>query len=167
MVRLPILGHSIRPFYLAAFAAVTMISVGAYAGSVAVTSQSNAGYQGSYITDQAYFSEGTVQYNVVQASQTATTQAMAWSNGATGYVNAQTPGDWEVSFVLTVNAGAATSHTYTITVTTTGSTGIATTLYTFTFTTASSITTGQTMTIVYDTGATTWTAPSALQITVT
>lgn len=82
-------------------------------------------------------------------------------------MNALVAGDWEFAFTLTIQAGGLTSHTYTITVTSTAVNGVASQLYTFQFTSPAVITALQTMTIIWDTGAVTWTAPSALQITVT
>jgi hypothetical protein len=81
-------------------------------------------------------------------------------------VNAQVPGDWEVLWTITLNTGATVSHTYTITVTSTSASGTTSSLYTFTFTTLASISAGQTMSIIWDVGAQTWTAPAAVQITV-
>jgi len=85
---------------------------------------------------------------------------------STAYVNAQVPGDWEILWTITLNAGATVSHTYTIAVTSTSATGTTSALYSFTFTTLATITPGQTMTIIWDVGAQTWTAPAAVQITV-
>jgi hypothetical protein len=83
-----------------------------------------------------------------------------------GYVNALVAGHWDISFLLTVNTGATASHTYTITVSSTAASGVVSTLYTLTFTTAATINNGESMTIVWDTGATSWVAPYALTITI-
>lgn len=143
-----------------------MGSVGAYAASVTINASTNAGYQGEYLVDNGYFSASAVSYNVVEAAQSATSSPMTWANGATAYVNALVPGDWMIAWTITLNAGATASHTYTITVTSTAASGATSTLYTFQFTTLASITAGQTMTILWDTGAQTWTAPAAIQVTV-
>ncbi len=151
--------------YLFVFLTVITVSVGAFAASVTISSSNYAGVQGVYVQDNGYYTVTNVNYAVVEAAQTATTAPLAWSSGAFGYVDALVAGDWAISFVLTIEGGL-TSHTYTITVMSTSATGSSSTLYTFTFTSPSSITTGQTMTIVWDTSATTWTAPAALEVTI-
>ena len=166
MIRLPLIRRNIRLAYLVVLSCVLVGSVGAYAASVTINATSDAGYQGEYVVDNGYFTASAMTYNVVQSAQAASTAPLAWSDGATAYVNTLVPGNWEAAWTLTVNAGAATSHTYTITVTSTSATGTASTLYSFQFTTAGTVTPGETMTILWDTGATTWTAPSAVQITV-
>jgi hypothetical protein len=150
--------------YLGVFLAVISISVGAFATSVTIASANDAGYQGVYVQDNGYYGVTNVNYNVVEAAQTVTTQPLTWVNGAIGYVDAQVASDWSLSFTLTINAGGLTSHTYTITVMSTASTGLTSTLYTFQFTSPATITASQTMTIIWDTGAVTWTAPVALSV---
>jgi len=165
-VTLPIVRRKIRLLYLVAFLGMATISMAAFAASVNILTTNNAGYQGVYILDNGYYSASAVSYQVVEATQTATTPPMAWASGGIAYVNALNPGDWELMFTLTINAGGLTSHTYTITVTSTPATGVSTQLYTFQFTSPATITAGQTMTIIWDTGAVTWTAPAALSISV-
>jgi hypothetical protein len=165
-IRLPMVKRRIRLVYLLAFLGMVLISVGAFAASVTITTTTNAGYQGVYILDNGFFTASGATYSVVEAAQTATTPPLAWANGGVGYVNALVAGDWELSFTLTVLTGATASHTYTITLATTAASGVTTTSYTFTFTTAATIVNGNAMTIIWDTGATTWTAPSALTISV-
>ncbi|MGA2665923.1 MAG: hypothetical protein ABSF83_13370 [Nitrososphaerales archaeon] len=166
MIQLPLIRRNIRLAYLVVLSCILVGSVGAYAASVTINATTNAGYQGEYVVDNGYFSASAMAYNVVQSAQAATTAPLAWSNGATAYVNTLAAGDWEAAWTLTLNAGATASHTYTITVTSTAADGTTSVLYTFQFTTAGTITPGQTMTILWDTGATTWTAPAAVQITV-
>jgi len=118
------------------------------------------------VVDNGYFTASAISYNVVEAAQSASAGGLAWSNGATAYVNALVPGDWELAWTITIQTGAAANHVYTITVTSTAASGIPSTLYSFQFTSPSPVVNGQTMTVLWDTGATTWTAPSAVQITV-
>ena len=165
-VKFPGFHRQIRLFYLVVFIGVICVSVSAFAASVTINTSTNAGYQGNYVVDNGYFSAGTISYNVIEAANTATTQPMTWANGATAYVNTSAAGNWELAWTLTLNTGATASHTYTITVTSTGANGATSQLYTFQFTTLGTITNGQTMTILWDTGATTWTAPAAVQVTV-
>ncbi|MBO0887827.1 hypothetical protein J2P12_01860 [Candidatus Bathyarchaeota archaeon] len=166
VVKLPFINRRVRILYFSVFVAIIVASVGAFAASVTITSTNSAGYQGVYVNANGYYSVSNTAYNVVEAAQSATTQPLAWSNGATGYVNALVAGDWELSYTLTINAGGLTSHTYTITVYSTAAAGTTSTLYTFQFTSPASITAGQTMTIIWDTSATTWTAPAALTVTI-
>lgn len=165
-VKLPFVHRRVGLLYLGVFLAIISFSVAAFASSVTITNSNDAGYQGVYVEDNGYYSVTNTNYFVVEAAQSATSQPLAWSNGATGYVNALVAGDWDLAFTLTINAGGLTSHTYTITVTSTASSGSTSTLYTFQFTSPASITAGQTMTIFWDTGSTTWTAPAALTVTI-
>jgi archaellum component FlaF (FlaF/FlaG flagellin family) len=156
----------ISVFYLTIFIAIIIISVSAFAANPTITNTNNAGYQGVYLQDNGFYSITNTNYYVVQSAQAATTAPLAWANGASGYVNALVAADWDLAFTLTINAGGLTSHVYTITVFSTAANGAVTTLYTFTFTSPAVITPGQTMTIIWDTGATTWTAPAALTATI-
>lgn len=166
MVGLPLVHRKVRMLYLMVFLAIIAISVGAFAATATITNTNNAGYQGVYVQDNGYYGVTNTNFYVVQSAQALTSQPLAWSNGAIGYVNALVAGDWDITFTLTINAGGLTSHTYTITVYSTAATGAITSLYTFQFTSPASITAGQTMTIIWDTGATTWVAPYALTIVI-
>jgi hypothetical protein len=163
---MPGLHRRIRLFYLIVFLAVIGVSITAFAATVNIITSTNAGYQGNYVIDNGYFSASAISYNVIEAAQALTAQPMTWAPAGTAYVDNLVAGNWEVLWTITLNAGATISHTYTITVTSTAAAGTVTTLYTFQFTTLGTITAGQTMTIIWDTGATTWTAPAAVQITV-
>jgi hypothetical protein len=165
-IRIPGVNRSVRLVYMFVLSFILIGSIGAYAASVTINASTNAGYQGEYIVDNGYFTASAISYNVVQTAQTATSAPVTWATGTSAYVNAQTPGDWELLWTITLNSGAAISHTYTITLTSTGATGATSTLYTYTFTTLSTITAGQTMTIIWDTGSQTWTAPAAVQVSV-
>lgn len=165
-IKLPFTQRRISAIYLGVFLGIISFSVAAFATSVTVTNSNDAGYQGVYVQDNGYYSVTDTNYYVVEAAQSTTSQPLAWSNGAVGYVNALVAGDWAISFTLTINAGGLTSHTYTVTVTSTAAAGTTSTLYTFQFTSPSSITAGQTMTIIWDSGSTTWTAPAALTVTI-
>ncbi len=166
MIRIPFVRRSIRLLYVAVFSLILIGSIGAYAASVTINTSNNAGYQGEYVVDNGYFTASAITYNVVEGAQALTTQPMTWAPSGTAYVNALVPGDWEVLWTITLNAGATPSHTYIITVTSTSATGTTTQLYQFQFTTLATITPTQTMTILWDTGAVTWTAPAAVQVAV-
>ena len=167
MVKIPVINRSIRVVYLALFSLILVGSIGAFAASVTINTSNNAGYQGNYIVDNGYFTASAVNYNVVEAAQVASANPLSWTaTGQTAYVSALTPGDWEIAWTLTANAGVTLSHTYTITFTSTAANGVTSTLYTFQITTPSSSPTGWTMTVLFDTGSATWTAPSATQVTI-
>ena len=165
-LRLPIVKRRISVFYLGIFIAIIVMSITAFAANPTITNTNNAGYQGVYLQDNGFYSITNTNYYVVEAAQVATTQPLAWTNGANAYVNALVAADWDLAFTLTINTGGLTSHTYTITLFSTAANGAVSTLYTFQFTSPASITAGQTMTIIWDTGATTWTAPAALTATI-
>jgi hypothetical protein len=165
-LKLPFTQRRISVIYLFVFLVVISISVGAFASSVTITNSNYAAVQGVLVQANGYYSVTNANYNVVPAAQTATSQPLAWANSGVGYVDALVAGDWALSYTLTINTGGLTSHTYTITVTSTSSSGVTTTLYTFQFTSPSTITAGQSMTIAWDTGSTSWTGPAALEITI-
>ena|ERR1035438_371432 len=165
-IRIPGVNRSVRLVYMFVLSFILIGSIGAYAASVTINASTNAGYQGEYIVDNGYFTASAISYNVVQTAQSASSGGLAWSNAGTAYVTALVPGDWEVAWTLTILTGATASHLYTITATSTSATGTTTALYTFQFTSPASVVNGQTMTILFDTGLTTWTAPAAIQITV-
>jgi hypothetical protein len=165
-VRLPFINRRIRALYFAVLVAIIVGSVTAFAASVTITNTNSAAYQGVYVNANGFYQVSGTAYNVVESANAATTPPLAWVNGAVGYVDATVPGNWQLTFTLTIEAGGLTSHPYTITVSSTGATGAITQLYTFQFTSPATITAGQTMTIIWDTGATTWTAPAALTVTV-
>jgi hypothetical protein len=165
-VRLPLFNRRIRLLYFTVFVAIIVVSIAAFAASVTITNTNNAAYQGVYVNANGYYQVSGTAYNVVEAANAATTQPLAWTSGGVGYVVATVAGDWQLTFTLTIEAGGQLSHPYTITVSSTGATGTITQLYTFQFTSPASITAGQTMTIIWDTGANTWTAPAALTVTI-
>jgi len=166
MVGLPLVHRRVRALYLVVFVAIIAVSVSAFAATATIQNTNNAGYQGVYVQDNGYFDVTNTNFYVVQTAQTATTPPLAWAANGVGYVNALVAGHWDISFLLTVNTGATASHTYTITVSSTAASGVVSTLYTFTFTTAATINNGESMTIAWDTGATSWVAPYALTITI-
>jgi len=165
MVGLPLVHRRVRLLYLVVFLAIITASVGAFAASVTVTNTTAAGYQGVYVQDNGFYNVNNPNYYVISTAQTASAAGIAWASGGTAYVNGQTAGDWELSLTLQIEGGL-TNHVYTITVYSTSATGtVGAAIYTFTFTSPASITAGQTMTFLYDAGAT-WTAPAALTVTI-
>ena len=68
--------------YLITFLGVITISMAAFAVSVTITTPDNAGYHGAYTLDGGFYSAPNTAHNVVEASQGATTQPLAWANCA-------------------------------------------------------------------------------------
>jgi len=167
MVGLPLVHRKVRMLYLVAFLALIAISLSAFAASVTITNVNDAGYQGVYVQDNGYYTVSGTNFYVVQAAQAATASGAAFANGASVYVNALVAGDWELSFVLTIQGGL-TSHPYTITVSSTTATGTVTQLFQYIFNSPGTITAGNAETIMYDMGGAggPWTAPAALTITI-
>jgi len=143
---------------------ISLFAVGSFATSVGVTSQTFAGEAGVNYTVSGAFTAASNGFQVVQTTTSASSQPCTWSSG--GVCNtALTAGDWYYSVTLTISASATASHTYTTTVQWNTGSGYAT-LGTLTVTTASSITSGQTMTFEIDTGSTSFAAPAGITVTV-
>ena len=144
---------------------IALFAVYSFAAWVSVTTTTIASESGVFFNVVGSFSAASNGFLVVQSSAVASTLPVTWSNGGT-VQTALTAGNWYYSFTLTINANATVSHTYTVTVswnTGSGYAGLGTSL---TFTTLGTITQGQTMTFLFDTGLTGFNAPAALTITV-
>jgi hypothetical protein len=145
--------------------AISIFSVGSFAASVAVSTNTYQADNGIYYNVGSGFTAASNGFNVVQATGTASSLPCTWTNGGTCQT-ALTAADWEYSVTLTIAASAATSHTYTMTVTWNTGSGYSTLGSALTFTTPATITAGQTMTFYLDTGAATFSAPAGIVITV-
>ena len=148
---------------------LTLLLVGAvdvFAASVTTAGSGDAGQENGYVTSNGYFSASAISYDVVEAAQIPSSPGSAWTNGGIEYANGLVAGDWEIAWTLTINAGAAPGHLYTVNVTNTSDAGTLVVLYTLQFTSPSVVVNGQTMTILWDIGGTVWYTPSAIQITV-
>jgi hypothetical protein len=144
--------------------AISIFSIASFAASVSVTQSNNQAVNGVYYNVAGGFTAASNGFQVVQAAASASTLPCTWSSGGTCQT-ALTAGDWEYSVTLTINAGAQTSHTYTMTVQWNTGSGYST-LGSLTVTTPSSITAGQTMTFLIDTGGSSFSAPAGIIITV-
>lgn len=153
-------------FSLAAIFAIMIISAVACATSAMTNSSTNADHQGQNIVDNRYFTISGVAFYVAQSAQSATPANPTWTDNAIWYANALVAGQWYLMLSLTINTGASASTPYTLTAINSTGTGSPTTLYSFQFMTVASVTSGQTVTILYGVGSTTWTAPAALTFTV-
>jgi hypothetical protein len=164
MSRLGNVRRRLRLKYMLPLLAISIFSLGSFAASVIVTQTTLQAQNGVYFNVIGGFTGASNGFNVVQATAAASAQPCTWANGGT-CATAVTAGRWQYSFTLTLNAAATASTTYTLTVTWNTGAGYST-LGTLTVTTLASITAGQTMTFLLDTGGTTFTAPAGITITV-
>ena len=144
--------------------AISLISIGGYAASVNVTQTTYQTQQGVYFNVVGGFTAANNGFSVVQSSGAASAQPFTWANGGTCQTT-QTAGHWVYSVTLTITAAASPSTTYTYTVNWNTGSGY-TTLGSLTFTTLGTITAGQTVTFLIDTGVTSFNAPVGINITV-
>lgn len=143
---------------------ISILSLVSFAASVTVTPSTSQAVQGVSYNVAGGFSAASNGFLVTQSAATASTQPATWSNGGT-VTTATVAGNWQYSVTVTINAGAAASTTYTVTVQWNTGSGYST-MGSLTFTTPATITAGQTMTFVVNTGGTTFNAPAGIVITV-
>lgn len=143
---------------------IAMASVVSFAASVAVNSSTSQTVQGVMYTVTGGFSASSNGFTVTQSSATASSQPATWSNGGT-VTAATTAGNWQYTFTVTINAAATSSTTYTATVQWNTGSGY-NSIGSLQFTTPATITPGQTMTFVVNTGATTFNAPAGIMINI-
>ena len=145
-------------FVIALFAAYS------FASSVNVTTATVQSENGVLFNVNGGFTAVSNGFSVVQSTASASTQPATWT--PSGIIQtALAAGHWYYSLTLTIAAAATASTTYTVTVSWNTGTGY-TTLGTLQVTSPSTITAGQTMNFYIDTGLTTFSAPTALTITV-
>jgi hypothetical protein len=144
---------------------IATFSVASFAATVSVTTVTYQDEHGVYYNVAGGFTAAGNAFAVVQASGAATTLPAAWANAGT-VQTALTAGHWYYSVTITINAGAATSTMYTVTVTWNTGSGYSTLGSALTFTSPGSITPGQTMTFLFDTGGSSFSAPTGIVITV-
>lgn len=144
--------------------AISLFSVASFASTVGVSTATIQGQGGVLYNVTGGFTVTSNGFSVQQAAGTASTQPCAWTSSGTCQT-ALVQGDWVYSMTVTISASATTSHTYTATVdwNTGGSTTV---LGSLTLTTPATITAGQTMTFLFDSGVTTFNAPAAITITI-
>jgi hypothetical protein len=139
-------------------------SVVSYAATVSVTSVTYQAANGVAFNVTGGFTATSNGFFVAQSAIAASSQPCTWTSGGT--CSASVPaGNWYYSITLTINSGAAPSTTYTVTVQwNTGSGYIQ--MGQLTFTTPATITAGQTMTFIFNTGGSSFNAPTGIVITV-
>ncbi len=143
--------------------AISLFAVVSYAVSVTVTTTSYQSDNGVYFNVGTFWTAASNGFVVVPSTSAASASPCPWVNTNTCQTGL-TAGDWEFSVTLTINAGAATSTMYTMTVKWNTGSGY-TTLGTLTVTSPATVTAGQTMTFLFDTAVTTITAPTGITVT--
>ena len=144
--------------------AISIFSVASFATNVGIATATVQGQGGVLYNVTGGFTVASNGFSVQQAAGTASTQPCTWASGGTCQT-ALTAGHWVYTITVTITASATASQTYAATITwNTG--GSTTTMGSLTLTTPATITPGQTMTFVYDTGASTFNAPAAITITI-
>ena len=142
--------------------AITLFSVYSFAASVGVTSTTLQGENGVFYNVIGGFTPTSNGFSVVQASGVAT-PSPTWVSGGTAQT-ALTAGDWYYNVSLTSTA-LLTGSSHIITVSWNTGSGYST-LATITFTNSSTIPASQTMTFLFDTGGSSFNAPTGMTVTV-
>jgi hypothetical protein len=150
----------LRKKYLLPLLAIVAFSMVSYAANVTVTTNSYQSVSGVYYNVSGGFTAASNGFTVVQASGAAT-GSCAWATG-TSCQTALTAGHWYYSVTITAAAGATLP-----TVAVSWNTGSGYAALGSIAVASGTITTGNTMTFLFDTGVATFTAPTGITITVT
>jgi hypothetical protein len=144
---------------------VIFLTSSAYAASVAVTNSTNESFAGAYYNVNHDFNIVSNGFSVAPSNSSASAQPCSWVNDGI-CKTALSAGEWFYSVTLTINSGAATSHTYTLTVT--WSTGDGDSILgSVAFATPAAITAGQTMNFDIATASQSFSAPVGIMVIVT
>ena len=149
----------LRLKYLLPLLAIVVFSVVSYAASVTVTTTTYQSVNGVYFNVTGGFTAASNGFSVVQATGAATASC-AWATG-TSCQTALTAGHWYYSVTITAAAGATLP-----TVAVSWNTGTGYASLGSIAVASGTITTGNTMTFLFDTGVATFTAPTGITITV-
>jgi len=144
--------------------AISIFSIGSFAASVNVSQTTYQAQSGVYFNVVGGFTAASNGFSVIYSTGSASTQPFTWTDGGTCQT-ALTAGRWQYSVTLTITAQASASTTYTYTVSWNTGSGYSQ-LGQLTFTTPGTITPGQTVTFLIDTGVTTFNAPAGINISV-
>ncbi len=162
--KLKIPQNILSPKILIPLVVISLFSIGSFAASGGISTTTLQEQYGVAFSIAGGFTGADNGFATSGSTQTASTQPCTWTNGAVCR-SALTGGDWRYQTTLTINAGAQALHTYTVNVLINGaapsacSTGI-------TFTTGATITAGQTMIFRCDTGLTSLSTVSAIDVNV-
>ncbi len=157
--RKPASKRRLRLRYLLPLLAIVVFSVVSYAANVVVTTNNYQNVSGVYYNVSGGFTAASNGFSVVQTSGAAT-GSCAWATG-TSCQTALTAGHWYYSVTITAAAGATLP-----TVAVSWNTGSGYASLGSIAVASGTITTGNTMTFLFDTAVATFTAPTGITITV-
>jgi len=147
---------------------IAALSLTAYAATVSVSTATYQAQNGVYYQVTGNLQVQSNGFFVAQSSQTPTSgtaaNPCAWTNGGS-CSTAVKAGDWVYQVTVSLTATTNASTTYAVTVLWDTGSGY-TQMGQLYFTTPSSITAGQSMTFIFDTGSTSFNAPLGIVITV-
>ena len=143
---------------------VTIFSAAAFATSVSVAPVTYQNVQGVQFVVTGAFSASSNGFFVSPSAGTASTLPCPWSNGGICQTSL-TAGDWYYSITLTLNSVPAATTTYTVVVQWNTGTGYSQ-LGLLTVSVPTTAAAGQTMQFFFNTGLSTFTAPTGIVVTV-
>ena len=153
-----------RNLALIIIAAIAILSTVVYASSVSVATSTYQAQSGVYYQVTGNIGAQGLGFTVAQSASTALAQPCMWSSGGV-CTTAVTAGDWVYTVKITLENGVTPGETYTVTVSWDTGSGYVQ-MGSLTFTAPSTVTAGQTMDFVFDTGSTSFNAPVGIVITV-
>jgi len=153
-----------RNLALIIIAAIAILSTVVYASSVSVATSTYQAQSGVYYQVTGNIGAQGLGFTVAQSASTALAQPCMWSSGGV-CTTAVTAGDWVYTVKITLENGVTPGETYTVTVSWDTGSGYVQ-MGSLTFTAPLTITAGQTMNFVFDTGSTSFNAPVGIVITV-
>jgi len=159
------LKHSMPLKLLIPILVISVLAIVSFAASVTITTTTSQAVQGVIYNVVGGFTVVPNNFAVTYDAASATSLPATWEDGDT-VTTATTFGNWQYMLTVTINAAASPSTTYTVTVTWNTGSGYTTLGSALTFTTPASITSGQSMTFVFNTGETTFNAPAGMLITI-
>jgi hypothetical protein len=153
-----------RNLALIIIAAIAILSTVVYASSVSVATSTYQAQNGVYYQVTGNIGAQGLGFTVAQSASTASAQPCTWSSGGV-CTTAVTAGDWVYTVNITLENGVTPGATYKVTVSWDTGSGYVQ-MGSLTFTAPSTVTAGQTMNFVFDTGFTSFNAPVGIVITV-
>ncbi len=144
--------------------AIAAFSIASYATTVSVSTTTFQSQYGVSYNVTGAFTAADQGFSVVPTTAAASAQPCTWANSGV-CTNALTQGHYKYTLTLTLNTVPGVATTYTVTVKWDQGTG-QTQLGQLTVSVPLTATTGQVMTFKMDTGATSFTTPLSLDVTV-
>ncbi len=143
---------------------ISLFAILSFAVTVTTTTTTNQAQSGVLFNVAGGFTAASNGYLVIQATAAASANPCPWASAGTCQT-ALTAGRWEYSLTLTLNTVPAALTSYIVTVQQNTGAGY-TTLGTITVSVPTTAVAAQTMTILFDLGSTSFTAPVGIVITV-